>query len=954
MMMSLRSKVAKMDRWSWVRLIVVLAFSAVMLVNSASLKSALVGVSASLVVLGASSVAASDLFFYEEKRFVKAILGLATFILIITMLGTFLILIVNFTELISTVGFVVIGLVLCLLSVFRRPVNVQESSKPLATEKGHNRASYLLVFPFLLAVVISVYALLMGRTGEGTVSVWLTLPSFFLPAFLVSTLSLVVILFFTRVNVGLKLALVSAYSFLSHSVFLLVWYPGRYGDPWTYLGHARYIDVNGVFYAYDWLFSQRLFADVVRYKADYALLVFFRRIFFVDIYWVNVFVIPLLWSIFAPVFLYKIAELLLAKRNARFPLFCAIGASLFPTLIYLGAVSTAFSLGLFFLLFSMMITLYWVSSHVRRFLFLSLLVSLASFFSHPQTGIFAFGFFFVSFVIQSRLHRVLKALLIAPLFVAYPVASIIQNATFSLEGLLSSENLLSFQFSLTTLLLAFGFLGLMFSVRGKLLRTRSVLTIFLLYVIVVVNYYVSMYGMKKALVPDRLLSIADVFLLPLVAFGLLLTASVLRNGFSRAKGTALGNPVKPRSLSMVIICLLLSLLAASAFYQAYPRREITEVQPAAYEVEAVQFLDSDTTGRYTVLGDTNLATLAGGFLGIDYSYGASSARGNFGVPQWGWWLQSLYLQMTARPSIRLMEEAVAKDQSAVAYFVVSVREGKYFEDIVTKTSEVIPIYKVFGDGKLYVFKYPFEGAPAGPVINVTFDDGASGEIHAVPEYSDWSDVKYTVYLSDHSSYNITDYPKHWTFLGLTVNGKNAQFDNSSDVNNFVLVSGVDPMDSVEVTWHANNLYRNVGWKDDSFKDGWQTRPGYSGTISPNITRDGNVLSLSWNFTLGPYQYYYYTKPVSVSTEDYQYVIVRWKSTGPVAYATITYAPSRSEDEAAIVRINSQSDGWTVTKQRLWANVTTAFVTIGTTNFNNRDISGPQTVFVDYILVCGTG
>lgn len=938
-----------MDKWTWARLIATAAFSALMLVNLASLKSSLVGSSASLIILGLSSIAASDVFFYEEKRFLKAMLGCATFILIITMLGTFLILMVNFTELLSTIGFVAIGITLCLLSFFRRPMNVREQSEPLATEKSRGKLSYVLVFPLLLSVAIAFYALLIGRTGEGIVSVWSTLPSFFLPAFLASTLCLVVLLFLTRVNVGLKLALVSVYSFLSHSIFLLVWYPGRYGDPWTYLGHARYIDENGVFYAYDWLFSQRLFADVVRYKADYALLVFFRRISFVDIYWVSVLAIPLLWSIFAPVLLYKIGELLVEKKNTRFPLFCAVAASLFPTLIYLGAVSTAFSLGLFFLLFSMMLTLYWVSNRSRRFLFLALLVALVSFFSHPQTGIFAFGFLYVSAIVQSKLNRVLKVLLIAPLLVAYPIASIIENATFSLGGLLNSDNLLSFQFSLTTLLLAFGFLGLLFSIRGRFVKTRSALTIFLLYLILVVNYYVSMYGMKNALVPDRLLSIADIFMLPLVAFGLLFTANSLKSGFSRARGTAIGNPSKPRLLSMIVICFLLSLLAVSALYQAYPRREITEVQPADYEVEAVQFMDSNTTGRYTVLGDTNLATVAGGFLGIDYSYGAFSAKGNFGVPQWTWWLQSLYLQMTVKPSVRLMEETIARDQSQVAYFVVSVRE-KSLNNIVQRASEVIPIYRIFGDGKLYVFKYPFEGAPPGPVVNVEFDDGTSTEAHAVPEYSDWSDVKYTIYLTDHSSYNISGYPGHWTFLGLTVNGNSAQFDNASDVNSFILVSGVNPTDSLEVTWHANNLYTRVGLKDDSFEEGWQTRQGY-GTISPNITKDGSVMSLSWNFTPGQYQYYYYSKSVSVSTTDFQYIIVRWRSTGPVAYVTIAYSP---EGEAAVVRINSESSGWTVTKQRLWADLSTAFITVGITNLNNQNISGSQTVYVDYILVCGTG
>ena len=938
-----------MTKWTIAKIVLLAAFSVLVLANSMIFKSFEIGIPASSVVFYISSVAAGDAFFYKEKRFLKTMLGLATVILIMTVLGTFLILVSSFYEAVSLVSLVAVGLVLCLFSVFKKSMNVKEPSHQMGNGKTAKKESYLLLFPFLLSVTTALYALLSARTGEGQVSVWLTVPNFFLPSFFISTLSLMLILFFTEMSVGLKLTLVSVYSFLSHSIFLLVWYPMRYGDQWTYLGHARYVDSNGAFYAHEHLFSGLHIADIVRYKSQYALVVFLRRMFTFDIYWVNVLIIPVLWSLFAPIFSYKIAETLMSKKSRKFPLFCAICTSLFPTLIYWGAIATTFSLGLLFLLFSILLVLGWVDSGVKRFLFLSLLASIATLFAHPTIGIFSLALFFVAVLIKSTLHSVLKIILIAPTFVIYPIVSYLQNATFSLQGLLDPKNFLSFQSSLVTLLLVFGFLGWMFSIRGGLVKTWSAIVLFLLYVITAVNYYVSMYGMMNAIVPERLTSVMDLFILPFVAFGLALTVNFLRIGFSRIKGISRRNPVSARAVSMALICLFFSLVAMSALYQAYPRDEITKVQPAAYEVEAVEFLDSTTPTRYTVLGDTNLATVAAGMLGIDYSYG--TAKGNFGLPAWSSWPQKLYLTMTTKPSLTLMEQAIAQDQSSTAYFVVSVREGKNFQDIVLRTSEVIPFYKVFGDGKLYVFKYPFEGVSPGSIVKVTFDDGTSEQAHAAPDYTDWSDVKYTVYLSGHSSYNISDYPKYWTFLNLTVNNNSAQFDNSSDINSFIYLRGVDSEDSVEVTWHANNLYRKVGWKDDSFMYGWQPRAS-EGIKSPSITTDGNILSLSWNFTPGQYQYYYYMKPVSVSTIDYQYIFVRWRSTGPVAYVTINYA-SGPQDEAAIVRINGESSGWTVTKQRLWADTSTAFVTVGITNLNNKTVSGPQTLYVDYIMICGT-
>jgi len=65
---------------------------------------------------------------------------------------------------------------------------------------------------------------------------------------------------------------------------------------------------------------------------------------------------------------------------------------------------------------------------------------------------------------------------------------------------------------------------------------------------------------------------------------------------------------------------------------------------------------------------------------------------------------------------------------------------------------------------------------------------------------------------------------YWTFLSLKVNGADVQFDATSDVNTFLYIKGIDPEESVEVAWHADEHYPHAGWKDDSFKSGWQTIP----------------------------------------------------------------------------------------------------------------------------------
>lgn len=954
MMKTTRGRMIKTHKWAWMKITILSIASIVMVLNSTNTKSPFIGIPASVLVLCISSAAMSEIFFPCENKFLKQVLGLATFVLTIALLGTFLNLILKFTEMLSLIILTAVSLISCLLSMFKKREDVQDVLTQSRGSESEKRESYLLIFSFLLLVGIAFLGLLLARTGEGVVSVWLTIPYFFLPVFFISSLCLVIILFFTKMNVGLKLALISLHSLLSHSLFLLVWYPGRYGDPWSYLGKARYIDHTSTFYAYDWLYSQRLIVDIIKYQSQFVLVVFFRRMFTLDIYWVHVFFIPLLWALFVPIFFYKIAKLLDVKNTTSFPLFCAFGSSLFSTLIYWGAISTAYSLGLLLLLFSIMLLLDWVTSHAKRILFLSLLASVASLLAHPQTGIFALAFFFVGSVLWSDLHRFLKLFCFILTFAVYPYVSYLQKATFSLAGLVSLESFLSFQLDITTPLLVFGFLGLLSSIRSKSVRGRSALLLFLLYVSVAVNYFVSFYGMRDAPVPQRILTIADVLLVPFVVLGLMRTVNYLEYGFSRVKANSPKNVARPLSVALLLGCLFSSVLATSALYQAYPRQEITEVQPAAYELEAILYIDSTSEDRYVVLCDTNLGTLAGGFLGIDYSYGAYSAKGNFGIPEWTWWSKKLYQNMIGSPSLSVLEEAMSEAKVGVSFFVVSVREPHY-EVIVQRTSEVLEPNKTFGNGKLTVFKYQSTTQPTtgyGPVVKVAFDDGPPTEVQTEYEYLSKSAVKYFVKLQGHSIYNITTYPTYWTFFDLTVNGLSAEFDVSSDVNTFIYVAGVEPGDSLKVFWQANDHYPHTEWKEDSFKFGWQPHPLYAESkLSADVTKDGNVLSISGNFTpfRGEYVFYYESKIANnVSTNDFPWVLVKWKSTGPVSSVIVRYTNGY---EFQVVPYGRESLNWTVTIVQLEPNMEIAYVIVGITNLPDFNVEVPQTLYVDYVLIC---
>jgi len=943
------NKTRRVDKLSLLKLALVIGLSAVAVLNSSVIQSPLIGIPVTLVLLVVFSQALGKIFFPSDRPFIKEGLGFASFLVIVSLLGTALIMISNFTELASVISMLAPGLIIYIISMQMKNASHMDLTKQTGRLKDGRLWIVALTIVFLVSVSATFYGLMLGRTDAGETSVWLTTPSFVLPTLFVSSASLAVIVLLTRMRQTLKLVLVLIESFLVHSIFLIVWYPGRYGDPWGHLGQVRFIDNYGFSYAFGWVVSQRLVVDIVKYKAYYALVVLFRRMFSIDIYWINAVFIPVLWSFLIPLFSYKLADMISKRKGSTLPLVAAISASLFSSLIYWGAVSVPNSFGFVFFPFVVFLILYWARVGSSRVWFLALASCVLTFFIHPQVGVFSFAFLFWGTVFHKTSRRTLKLVSFPLIFLAYPLLLYLSGATFTLDNLVNLENVSSFLPIVTTVLLVIGLIGVFFGMRSKRIERNAAVLLFVFYVVVVGNYYLTMYGMKNLpFGPQRILVMADIILLPFSAVGFLSIVSLL-GGFSRVQVHTSKNVL--RSARLLFVCLLIASLGTYAIYVAYPQKEILSVQPAAYEIDAIHYIDSDATGRFVVLADPSFENLAGGFLGADYAYGANP-RGLFGVPEWSFWTVQIYLQMAETPSIGVMESALSSADAQVSYFVVSVRNTN-FQRVVEQTSRVLPPVIFFGGNRLAIFKYPIPAVEGvGPTVSVAFDNGTASDIPTRFSYLTKNDVKYNLTLSGSSVYSIIGFPQSWTFQDLIVNDSSRLPSESSDVNSLVRVDGVSRSDAVTVIWEANELYSTVGWKEDSFKSGWQTHPLYSGTISPSISTDGNVLSLSWAFTSGTYQYYYYVKRLNVSTNDYQYILVRWRATGPVAVVAVAYTDSEASGYP-VVPFNSRSDYWVTTIFELDPGKDLAYVMVGITNLNDRNISGSYTLFVDSILIAAS-
>lgn len=952
-----------MKKTEWVALALLPASSGLLLVNfeltqlrfADSVVSLLVGIIASLLFLGSASTALGRIVFMRESMFFRAFLGVTALLAILALTGMVLIISGVFTGVVSLVALIIIAVILEAALIIARRKKPLETNTRSVLERGSKKnlglgALFSVVFVF--SVFVAFRLLLLSRTGEGELTVWLTIPSYFLSVYLIGAASLVVLSFFTDLHISLKLAFISAFSFLSHSLFLIVWYPGRFGDPWSHLGEARYIVGNGMPYAWEWTLQNYLWLDLLKSKAYYSLVVFFNRMFLIDIYWIHAVFIPLLWSIFFPLLAYKTAELLTAKRSSMFPLLAAVTTLIFPSLVLWGAVSVPNSFSFIFLFVSLMLLLLWMRQGGRQVWLLAFLAAAVSI-THPQAGLFAFMFLFFGTIIQKTSRKLIWVAGFVLMLVPYPLALYVQRASFNITGLFEIGNLFAFESEILTVFFALALVGLVLGIRRRLVDPKSTYLFFVFYIVVLFEFYFTKYGMSNLpFDAERVLVMSDTLLTLFVPLGLLSLLVSLGALSKKRKTMSLKLPsvkiseVSPRIIGIILIGLFLSFQLTASLYKAYPQREVQEVQPSAYEVEAIQYINTDTDAQYVVLCDPSFAVLASGFLGAQYTYGV------YGSGESEYPTTKMYSGMTLQPSLSYMKQALTFTGAKVCYFVISVRAPN-FEQAVERTSEILPVNNIFGNGKLYVFKYPSAfSEKKGPPVEVFFDDADTSEsVETRLSYLVESEINATLSLSGHISYNVTGFPGHWAFIGLTLNNHPEPFDDSSDVNTFVYIKDLLPQDRLTVNWVYYQKYTRVGWKENSFKRDWHPSTTYTGIPNkpPTVTVNGSVLSISYSFEPGAYWYSYYVTSVGTSTNDYSYLIMRWRCNSPVAVA---YAYFEDGSGQEIVSFGSQSPDWVTTIIKLRSGNILNEVMIGLTNAVSLQYSGDGTLEISFIMIAG--
>lgn len=251
-----------------------------------------------------------------------------------------------------------------------RYMNARKAGKEdhAAAETDGKTVSYYqpkkyLVLLWTPLVVYGSWLLWSARTGDFILSPWGVIPRIYLYVFLVVTFVMAVLIFSKRPVSTLLFAII-IHSFLLHAYLPLVYETGFGGDKWRHIASERYVKTGEIYQPS--LIGEVEYADVggarvpsvllagnkTSYGQQWSLTLLISEMLQVDVFWVDVWLLYILWSLFLPLIFYQFAGVVFNNRQFRL-LFAFVPALFYPFQVF-GALTLPVSLGhllFFFMLF---------------------------------------------------------------------------------------------------------------------------------------------------------------------------------------------------------------------------------------------------------------------------------------------------------------------------------------------------------------------------------------------------------------------------------------------------------------------------------------------------------------------------------------------------------------------------------------------------------------------------
>jgi len=605
---------------------------------------------------------------------------------------------------------------------------------------------YLTRLLYLSFVGFSFYLLFASRSGE-VYTVWQVMNPFFYPVLFVSTFLLLIIIFSSE-STTFKLLFAILHSILSHSFMVIIFPAGNIGVQQMLLGQTRLVFDNVIFHGFGWTLENvplRAYNLVRGENFQTALSVILARMLGIDVYWVHLFLVPILWGIFVTLAAYLVAKILGLGENVS--VLSALVISLFPTTIVWGAVSIPNGLSYIFFFCYLYFLLKYLKSNNSRDLFPLVSILLVTSLTHLLAATVATSLFVLALGIKnfetlqsgSMMSKFTLLLSFVLCTAILPFTLIYRrffysgaNTYFSFEKLngLSSLNVVMYLLFgsyldffangayVQTLVFgigpALGLIGMIYFLRinpreksNQFIRT-SLLLLLLGFFIILLDDRIVKYLMVN--VPfselDRLWVLRDFVAAPFLAFLIGKGITFSQKVYGKLSLNRLPHSNKSMNFRSIIVYLaifvLLSGWIATSLRYAYPHWG--PLQTTSYELDAVKSLEKTQSEKYIVVGDQWIIFAGAMFAGYNnpraFYFSPVDPQG-----------VNLFIKMKTDPSNDTLIEAMKTNNATVAYFIIEeprLGTTAYTRIIQQAQQNGLQTYQTFyykGEEKLHIFYY---------------------------------------------------------------------------------------------------------------------------------------------------------------------------------------------------------------------------------------------------------
>jgi hypothetical protein len=598
---------------------------------------------------------------------------------------------------------------------------------------------------YLALTAISFYLLFISRSGEAH-TVWQVLHPAFVPAFF-SAASLLVAILLTSEKTAYKLICVIILSILLHSFFSVVFPAGDSSGQQMVLGRVRLVYDNAVLHGLTGWPSRNIQMAIYQLfmgaNLQAALSVVLARMLSIDIFYVHLFFIPILWGTFTPIAAFHVTKAI--GGNEKTSVLSSLLVSAFPYTIYFGAISVPNSLGFIFFFYSLYFMLKYLASEDSKTAYYMVVFAFFSLLSHYITGIMSLSLLllatvFKTYRVEKKSSHILAGTSLVVVFLlcvsllplsfiylrfvdpsastAFTLNRFYESSTGELAGLflfgsaISSDAETLFLLTIGPAIALLWMLYLLYRMRkSPVTKSREcVKFLFVAYLIVLIDYRIlSMFMSGLPISGERLWVLRDFIAAPFVALAILTLVSAVKTkihpirAFASTRALSKTGILRALSIILIVNVAVPALLGGWLTFPlgvAYPRSGL--LQTTWYELEAAKYIRDNTADNYVVIGDIWAVYAGEMIVGINnpraYYFKELDAQG-----------QRLFSNMLNETSPQTMIEAMNQTgtDTNIAYFIVTEPRlgAEVFNLAISKAKETLTVFHITGDGKLYVFSY---------------------------------------------------------------------------------------------------------------------------------------------------------------------------------------------------------------------------------------------------------